>query len=176
MNARKARVGGIAVLLAMILGIRFKVASETAELNRDLRATAPTDASAVVPTGYFVNGMLASGAGWCNVVRLAEAGCTYCDQGRTEWNRLMGQLSKDGCRSLGIVPRRKGALNPTSFGYGGDSQLAFITMDWVKGFHPLLTPSTMVIGPGGRVLWYRSGQLHNGDAAAAASAVAKAVR
>ena len=178
MSIRLARLGVIAALVVLIVAARAHLGRETSQLNRELAEALPDGERAVIPVGYFVNG-IATGdesPGSCTVVRVVESGCRYCGQGRDEWNRLMGALGKVGCRPLGLLTRRKNALPPTAFGYGGDEQLAFITMDWVSGFHPHLIPSTIVVGRAGRVLWYRSGMLLPGDASAAAAAVREAER
>lgn len=173
MSLRPGRLDVLALLALLILAARAELAHEQRALRVVLGQEVPRSARVALPSGYFASGLNGAGLGGrgCLIIRYVSRGCIYCADSKQAWDSLAGTLGRLGCLPVGVVPRAALSLAPSVFGVAGESQLAWLTMDWVEGWRPTETPTTLVVDGAGRVLWSRVGELRPDDAAAAAAAV-----
>ncbi|MGH9480895.1 MAG: peroxiredoxin family protein [Terriglobales bacterium] len=178
MNMRRIRLGLLAALSVAIVAIRADLIRQRNALDELTGAAISPSTRITAPQGYLANGLMASGmnkAG-CIVLRMVSRGCNYCRDEKARWEDFAPALEKVGCQLLGIAPNAMASLAPSDFGYGGDEQLVLFAMDWVDGYHPTIPPTTVVLGRGGKVLWYRVGEIQPGDAEEAVKAVPSPAR
>ncbi len=95
----------------------------------------------------------------CALVRYVAAGCRYCVNDKSHWNTLASRATQSNCTIVGVVPDAASIMPPSSYGQGGEAQLTFMPIDWVADSPPSRTPTTMIFGNGGKLIWQHVGVL-----------------
>ena len=129
---------------------------------------------AEIPAGYLVSGSVypkPNSPKKCTVVRYVKADCPYCLREKPEWNSLASRASELGCSLVGVVPTAASVLPRSAYGIGAGFQLDFVSMDWVSVAPPTATPTTMIFGGDGALLWEHVGQLTDEEVASAVKAI-----
>lgn len=163
----------LATTAVAVAGAGISLARARRTLNLLDGLEVPPGVAIQIPTGFFENGLQVGGMGrsGCVALRIVESGCPYCTDDKTVWSALISNLLPLGCRPLAVAPSRAQVMPAEQFGPGAENQLVWVPMDWVHQFQTKVTPTTYILGRGGRILWYRIGALRAGDPARALAAV-----
>jgi hypothetical protein len=122
------------------------------------------------PVGYLAHESAYPGPGvhsGCTLVRYVAVGCRYCWNEKAQWNTLAARAAESQCGIVGVVSDAASVLPKSAYGIGADAQLIFVGMEWIAGSPPTRTPTTMIFGKSGLLVWQRVGQLTDKDVAAA---------
>lgn len=156
----------LALLTLMNLGLLFVARQFDRKVRRADGFELRFDGGAVVPSGYLEDGSFYDArkrSTPCYLVRYVSVDCTYCWHDKSHWNALVARSRQSRCAIIGVVPQKGSALPGTAYGDGGNEQLVFTTMDWVRNSPPSRTPTTMIVGQQGTVLWNHVGQMDDQD-------------
>jgi glutaredoxin len=109
----------------------------------------------------------------CTVVRYVKSDCPYCLREKLAWNSLASRASDLGCSLIGVVPTAALVLPRSAYGIGAAFQLDFVGMEWVAVAPPTATPTTMIFGADGVLLWQHVGILTNEEVASAVKIITR---
>lgn len=111
----------------------------------------------------------------CALLQYTSVWCPSCD---ANWQRaaaLSLRLTRMGCLSIRLAP--SGAELPLRQAQPREVDLEAISPAWLENLPRLeLEPTTIALGPGGRILWYSVGELSRTDVASAVAKVRAALR
>jgi glutaredoxin len=127
-----------------------------------------------IPVRHLATGAVhvqPSGPSKCTVVRYVKSDCPYCLREKSEWNSLASRASDLGCSLVGVVPTAASVLPRSAYGIGAAFQLDFVGMGWVAVAPPMATPTTMIFGGDGALLWEHVGELTDEEVASAVKVI-----
>ncbi|MGH9472302.1 MAG: hypothetical protein ACRD1M_06130 [Terriglobales bacterium] len=156
-------------LLVAILVCDTALLLVRAHAQRELRiARSPFAASTralPLPSGFRLDGSSYESPEKfnCALLQFTSTHCQYCAAQRTVASLLSAQLAGMGCVEITMAPAW-GEM-PISGRGRGQIELAFVRPGWLK-FAPQLQlePTTIVLGNGGKILWYEVGEMNGADA------------
>jgi len=108
------------------------------------------------------------------IVRYASQDCGYCERD-VEWSHLASGAARYGFRVVFLLPSAVHAFSPDRLVPRGVRQIALVSMDWMRRFRITITPTLLVFGPDGGLLWQRQGVLSSEDTRAALELMAGTV-
>jgi len=125
-----------------------------------------------LPSGYLTDHRFATaGPAPCYLVRLSSDNCRFCRLDKAEYARLVEQAEKTRCRVIILAPQ----LGQTNeYGAGSDAmQFQFIDMSFGRELNPFITPQTLLLDRGGRIVWDREGSIDADSLSSGLRAIAK---
>lgn len=103
--------------------------------------------------------------GWA--IRYISSKCGYCEAD-THGKRLAVELERSGRSVITLVPRAGEEVVVTDAVVRPESaQVAFVPMEWAKRFRLTGTPTFLIFGSTGRLIWHHEGTLAPADVEAA---------
>jgi hypothetical protein len=169
----------LAVAIAVNIGLLFFAKARTAHLfSRPFslaRAGIPEPHSLVLE-GWSLTGdrpiAVRSNGGKSWAVRYVSNKCAFCETD-THGKRLVTQLEEAGLDVFTLVPRLGEEVVEVAHWPAAPRQISFVSMEWTKRFELSATPTFLLFGPDGRLVWQRRGTLDVGDVAAAMGKLTK---
>lgn len=139
----------IATLINMVaISIHLKLSHELHEYGRGVK----------VP---IASGVTLLGEKWqadpsvrCHVVRMTSDDCQYCEQDEAAYEEIRVIAKQSQCQVIEVSPIA-GKLAPNL--RDGVIQLKYVNEDLGVVVEPFITPHTMVLGPGGTLVWMHRG-------------------
>ena len=111
-----------------------------------------------VPSGYLSDkGFMAPESAPCVLIRLSSDGCPYCRLDRGLYTHLVQRAQQAGCKTIILAPK-VGQIKSNGKG-DGPMQLQYVDMKFGEALYPFMTPQTMLLDRGGRIMWDREGAM-----------------
>jgi hypothetical protein len=155
------------VLTAVALAERQRLQSATAHMTREgVRGPTPE------PDGFDRSGapidFVPGSTGLA--VRYASGMCPYCrrDNG---WDILAPALRKRGFQVIVLLVTAKDEFTKDAVVPQGAPQVAYVSMEWIKRFRLVATPTLLLFDASRRLIWHHEGQLGLADTKNAVRAV-----
>jgi hypothetical protein len=138
------------------------------------RSAAPRDLPLglrIEPAGVALDGSSVSGGGGhpCHLLRFESRRCSYCQADRERFEALSREAAGESCSVTIVAPHPHDLFEDG--GAPAGTRLAYPTVAFARSFPASGTPTTLVTGADGRVLWTRTGALQDGDAERALSSL-----
>lgn len=131
-----------------------------------------------VPEGYTTsNDKVSSGqqvlSGWA--VRYASPKCEFCRNDK-QWSSLSAELQRLGLQIFAISPSANDAYPLAALVPRESRQEAYVSIEWIKQFRLRTTPTLLIFGADGRLIWCHRKTLSFDDKEAAIRAVSMAIK
>ena len=124
------------------------------------------------PVGFELNGLGNGGGlsfGRCAVIRYAGDRCKFCLSGLPLARSLQHEAEASGCEFVQLAPTRADALSSAP---GAAAPLIYVSLDWAANDLNIFTePTTLLVAPGGHLLWSHAGEITREDLAAASERI-----
>lgn len=102
----------------------------------------------------------------CALIQYTTIFCPYCNDNWQAETGLARRAAAAGCVVIMLAPSPDQL--PTKRAHTGAAAVALVRPAWLEQFPRLeLEPTTILLGPGGRILWHQEGVLSPADIAAA---------
>lgn len=122
------------------------------------------DSSFPMPQAFAANGTplrLTKGRGW--VVRFASSRCSYCKVDEARWTKLSKDLKERGYQTLVITPTVGDLYSSDHLTPADALQGPFVQIDWIRKFKLIGTPTLLIFGSDGKLIWSHAGTLGSFD-------------
>ena len=112
-----------------------------------------------LPSGYLLDHRYTASRGApCYLIRVSSSGCPYCRLDQAQYGRLVRQAQKVGCETIIMAPM---ARNAELYNDSRVVRLQYIDMKFGRALNPFMTPQTILLDSGGRVVWSGEGAMDN---------------
>ncbi|MGH9392834.1 MAG: hypothetical protein ACRD1E_01595 [Terriglobales bacterium] len=92
----------------------------------------------------------------CWLIEYSSPACAACLRQEPLFAAAVGEARRAGCRSVRLSPSAGEAISSEP----EVAEAAFVSLNWAERHLRLtLTPTTLAIGRGGRLIWYKVGAL-----------------
>jgi hypothetical protein len=140
---------------------------------------AGTHGSIAPPEGYTAAGVKVSigsksRSGWA--VRYGTEKCEYCRQDKPRWVELSTALQRLGYQVVYIPPYANLGYPDDALTPSGARQQVYVGMEWIRHFRLVVTPTVLIFGPEGQLIWSHRGTLSSDGPQSAVRAIEAARR
>jgi hypothetical protein len=169
MRVNWKKVGEVLIVTLIIvngleLGLFYKFRNEARLYHPDVRFP--------LPHGYLLDkSYFSEDAAPCFLIRVSADACPYCRLDRDSYTQLVQQARKKGCKPL-ILTAQTGQQK-LSLNSGEALQLQYVDMKLGRALYPFMTPQTILLDAGGRVIWDWEGAMDDAALSHALQALSK---